>query len=231
MNRAESVAPAKAAAEAVKAYLRIHRGRIAEDPELLALLLPERFGDRPNVSDYQHFVIEKLAAENAALKTECEGLRRITGRAGLMREGVRRLVLALLDARSLEDTIAVATGAAEALIADLVSLGMEDDSPLALDAPTAYRLPRGVVDQLIEHDAAGALLKGNAHAMLFPGIPPLQSVVIFRLRIGPLSPPALYAVGARDADRFDDEAETREIAYFVRALERTIRLWLDPPKS
>ena len=43
MDRAEYIDPAQAAAEAVKAYVRLNRARLAGDGELLAMLLPERF--------------------------------------------------------------------------------------------------------------------------------------------------------------------------------------------
>ena len=100
MHRAENLAPDEAAAEAVKTYLRLYRGRVVEDTEMLAALLPERFSGSLNVSDYQRFVIERLMTENAQLKAERDGLRRTTDRAALMREGVKKLVLDLMDAGS-----------------------------------------------------------------------------------------------------------------------------------
>ena len=44
-ERAELQDPAQAAQQAVKAYIRMHREKLAEDGELLSLLLPQRFGD------------------------------------------------------------------------------------------------------------------------------------------------------------------------------------------
>src|SRR5262245_193024 len=124
-NRAEHLAPEEAAAEAVKAYLRMHRDRIANDTELLSLLLPPRYDRASGVSDFQRFVIEKLAAENAQLKSERDGLRRVSDRASLTREGVRHLILELIDARNFEDAIAVASRAAGALDVDRTALAVE----------------------------------------------------------------------------------------------------------
>ena len=62
-----------AAAEAVKTYIRMNRARLAEDGELLALLLPERF-ETGEVRDLQRFVIDRLSAENAALRAERDAL-------------------------------------------------------------------------------------------------------------------------------------------------------------
>ena len=63
------------AEEAVRAYIRLNRKRLAADGELLAMLLPERFVDG-EVHDLQRHVIERLRAENAALKSKLEAVER-----------------------------------------------------------------------------------------------------------------------------------------------------------
>lgn len=67
---AENLAPE--ADEAVRAYIRMNRARLAADGTFLASLLPERFG--ADVHDMQRFVIEKLKGENAALKAKLEAV-------------------------------------------------------------------------------------------------------------------------------------------------------------
>ena len=230
MDRAESLAPEEAAAEAVKAFLRMHRARLADDTELLALLLPARFGG-DNVADYQRYALDRLREENRALKAERDGLRRVSDRASLRRESVRKLVLELIGARNLAGTLSIATGAAAKLGADAVALGIEAGAPRQFPPDEFLPLPPGLIDSLIERDAVGALLRGASHAALFPERPDLLATAIFRLRIGPRTPPALYAVAAADPARFDDESETREIAYFARALERTIGAWLERSRT
>lgn len=227
MDRAEKRTPAEAAAEAVKAFLRIHRARLADDPELLALILPARFDGETNVADYQRFALDRLLAENAALKAERDGLRHVSDGAALRRESVRKLVLDLISARSLGETMAIAAGTASKLGAEAVTLGFEATAPRQLYVGDFVSLSPGLVDALIERDAVGALVRGASHPELFPDQDDLLSTAIFRLRVGARVPPALFAVGSIDADRFDDEGETREIAYFARALERSIGAWLD----
>ena len=63
------------AEEAVRSYIRQNRKRLAADGELLAMLLPERFADG-EVHDLQRHVIERLRAENAALKSKLEAVER-----------------------------------------------------------------------------------------------------------------------------------------------------------
>lgn len=71
-ERAEDTAPE--ADEAVRAYIRMNRARLAADGSFLAMLLPERFGGE--IHDMQRFVVEKLRAENAALKSKLEAVER-----------------------------------------------------------------------------------------------------------------------------------------------------------
>lgn len=71
-ERAVELAPE--ADEAVRAYIRMNRARLAADGSFLAMLLPERFGGE--VHDMQRFVVEKLRAENAALKSKLEAVER-----------------------------------------------------------------------------------------------------------------------------------------------------------
>jgi hypothetical protein len=72
-DSAERIAPE--AEEAVRAYLRINRARLAQDGSFLALLLPDRFGES-DVRDLQRHIIDKLRAENAALKAKLEAVER-----------------------------------------------------------------------------------------------------------------------------------------------------------
>lgn len=63
------------AEEAVRAYIRINRARLAADPTFLALLMPGRFGDG-EVRDLQRFVIERLRMENASLRAKLDAVER-----------------------------------------------------------------------------------------------------------------------------------------------------------
>jgi hypothetical protein len=70
---AENVAPD--ADEAVRAYIRMNRARLAADGAFLVALLPERF-EGEGVHDIQRHIIDKLRAENAALKAKLEAVER-----------------------------------------------------------------------------------------------------------------------------------------------------------
>ena len=90
-EQAKSLPTAEAAAEAVKAYMRLKRTRVAGDGELLALLMRERddIGDRRG---FQRFVIDKLTSENTRLKAERGTPASRDTSSVRMGEGVRKFV-------------------------------------------------------------------------------------------------------------------------------------------
>jgi len=223
--------PALAAAEAVKAYVRMNRTRLARDGELLALLLPERF-DAHEVRDLQRFVIERLSSENAALKAERDGLKSTRDRTALRHDGIKRLLLELLDARTFEEAIAVATGAAAALGADRAALCVESADGTAPTGTKGVRLIQpGTANALLGSDGTGAILSGGGELLLGAQGGDCRSLALFRLRIGREAPAALFVLGSYAEGRFDGEDNAADLSFFARALERTIRAWLDLPKS
>jgi uncharacterized protein YigA (DUF484 family) len=71
-DSAEHLAPE--ADEAVRAYIRMNRERLAADGSFLAMLMPERYGGE--VHDLQRFIIERLRAENTALRSKLDAVER-----------------------------------------------------------------------------------------------------------------------------------------------------------
>ncbi len=228
---AKKRAPAEAAAEAVKAYIRMNRARLAADGELLALLLPERF-DTPDIRDLQHFVIEKLASENARLRLERDGLRESQKSSARLGDGVRNAVLDLIDARSFSEAISVAISAGPAFGADRAAFCVESDDEAARTGTDGVRLiPRGTTAAVLGREGMGAIFSGGGELLLGPGGAKCRSLAAFRLKIGRETPAALYVLGAGEAGRFEGEETAADLRYFARALERAIRAWLDLPKS
>jgi uncharacterized protein YigA (DUF484 family) len=224
-DRAESRDPALAAAQAVKAYIRMHREKLAEDGELLGLLLPQRFGDA-RVRDMQRHVIERLSSENAVLRAERDGIK--SDRSVRLGDGVRKLVLDLIDARSFEEAIAVATAAAPAFGADRVALCVEGENAAPRGCEGVRLIAHGTTLAVLGRDSSGAVLSGGGEALLGAG--DCHSIAVFRLRIGRETPAALYVLGARSEGRFEGEETAADLSFFARALERAIRAWLDLPK-
>jgi hypothetical protein len=72
-DSAESLAPE--ADEAIRAYIRKNRARLAQDNSFIVALLPERFADG-EVEDIQRHIIDRLRAENTVLKAKLEAVER-----------------------------------------------------------------------------------------------------------------------------------------------------------
>src|ERR1051325_4068968 len=125
-SRAVSRDPSQAAAEAVKAYLRMNRAKLAADNELLALLLPDGFEQRDG-GDLQRFLIEKLRGENLALRAELDALKNRREHAAKLGDGVKKLVLDLLDARTFDEAISIATASAPVFGGTRAALCVEGD--------------------------------------------------------------------------------------------------------
>jgi hypothetical protein len=227
-ERAEARSPTEAAAEAVKTYIRLHKETLSADGELLALLLPERFRER-DIGDLQRHVIEKLRDENAALRAERDGLRGARDQVTRIGAAVRELVLDLLDARSFDETIAIAISAATRLGAERAALCVEGEGAAPKHCEGVRMIAPGTSAALLGENATGAVLAGGGAVLLGTAGRGCRSVAVFRLRAGPEAPALLYVVGARQAGRFES-GEEGDLAFFACALERSVHAWLDLPR-
>jgi uncharacterized protein len=207
---------------AVKAYVRMNRARLTADGELLALLLPGRF--KPgNIADLQSYTIEKLKSENAALRSENEALKTSADSGARLSEGVRRVILDLLGARSLGEVVALANAAAGVFGAGRAILCLEGEGSSASEA--VRLIAPGTVTAVVGPGGMGAILSGGGE-LLF-GCSGFRSLAAFRLRLGRHAD-ALYVLGSPQDGCF--EGCEAELGWFARALERAIRAWLDLPK-
>ncbi len=230
-ERASAREPALAAAEAVKAYIRMNRARLAEDGELLALLLPSAL-NWGEVRDLQRFTIERLKDANADLRRERDALRATRDDAARLSDGVKKAVLELLDARRFEEAIEAATDAAAAFGADRAALCVEAVPGAAPVGSDGVRLiAPGTAAAILGGDGLGAILGGGGEILFGRARRRLSE----RSRV----PPAHRARYARRALRLG-RARSRALRRrprpptispsCARALERAIRAWLDLPK-
>lgn len=227
-ERASSRAPAEAAVEAVKAYIRMNRASLARDGEILALLLPERFASS-QVRDLQRHVIDRLTKDNAKLRGESQSLRGARDRDLRLAEAVRQAVLELVDARTFEDVIAVARGSAKRFGANRAAICVEGEESARPRGATGVRLlGAGTIDTLLGANTMAGVLSTGASVLFGQGGGDCRSMAAFRLRIG--QPAALYVLGAREPRRFVAADVDADLHFFARALESAIRAWLDLPK-
>ena len=225
--------PEKVTAAAVVAYLRAHPKFLARHPELFADLTPPAHRNGRNVLDMQSFIIDRLQSQidegrdrEGELVSACRGNLSSQGR-------IHAAVLALMEARSLEELIeTVTTDLANLLDVDVASLCVEasEADQLRAEGPAQgvagiFMLEPGEVDARLgaERDC---LLRGNiiADGRLFGGGASLVAAeALVRLQFGKEGPSGLLALGSRDSERFHLGQGTELLSFLAAVLALCIR--------
>jgi uncharacterized protein YigA (DUF484 family) len=228
----QAIHPSWPTGEAVKAFLRRHPAFLADDPELLAAMLPSGSDNSGNVVDLQNFVIQRLQRESDRLKAANADLAAIHDGALVAHARVQEAVLALLGARSFDHFIALATGEVPGLLAlDILTFCLE--SPENPPPPPAFQgvrvLPEGSVDALLGSDHDLLIGPGmRADPIVFgPDAALLRSQALVRIRLGDSAPAGVLALGSRFADAFEGEVAAELLGFFGRVVEQCIRIWLE----
>jgi uncharacterized protein len=219
----------------VAAFLERHPDFFAEHPDLLDSLSAPAPENGDGVVNLQRFLVERLRQQLTDARRAHDNLIAI-GRANLtIQARVHRAVLALLSARSFEHLIeTVTTDLAVILDLDAVSLGVEQGKeglpPVRLDG--LVQLEPGTVDELIGRGRTVTLAdRTNGQGALFGAAASLvSSQALIRLQVSRKTPPALLALGSRRVKQFHEGQRTELLTFLARALERSIRAWLNLPE-
>ena len=229
------VAPEALDARRVLAFLKAHPEFLAEHAAVIASLLrPEReSGSR--VVDLQRFAVERLKLRERELETERDQMVALARLNLKSQTRVHRAVLALINAQSFEQLIqAVTIDMPVFLGLDVAALCIEaaETPPPKCETPGVRVLEQGAVDRLLG-SARDLLLLPNVRgdADLFgSGSPLVRSMALLRLKFGPLAPSGLLALGSRKETRFNPGQGTELLSVLARAIELSIRSWLDLPR-
>lgn len=219
----------------VAAYLRRNPDFLARHTDLLDVLEPPRRVNGEGVVDLQQFMLDRLRNEMARLRESRDDLI-YTGRANMVAQArVHEATLAMLACTSFEHLIeTVATDLSVILDLDTVTIGVEQAS----DGPTPCRF-RGV--QQLEPGTVDAVLgagRGYAFVSKIAGDPAIfgagaglvHSAALLRLEISSATPPAVLALGSREAEHFEPGQGSELLQFLARALELSIRQWLELPE-
>ncbi|MEM7223573.1 MAG: DUF484 family protein [Pseudomonadota bacterium] len=224
----------RATADDVAAYLRRHPDFLTEHPDLLAILKPPARVNGHRVIDLHHYQVEHLRQEVDDVAQARDDLLR-AGRCNLTAQRrVHEGVLALLGARSFENLIEiVTTDLAVLLHLDAVTLGVESTGPglPPVRLGGVYQLDPDSVDCLIGRGRDVAL-RGDVECdpQVFGAAASLiASEALIRLSISSSTPPALLALGSRNAEQFHPGQGTELLSFLARTLEQCIRAWLELP--
>jgi hypothetical protein len=218
----------------VLAYLRAHSGFLAQHAELLAplLSLERESGDR--IVDLQRFMAERLKRRTRELEGECQQMVALARLNLKSQARVHRAVLALMGASSFEHLIQVTTIDLPVFLGlDVSALCIETAAtpPPRCQTPGVRLIDPGAVDRLLG-PARDMLLRQNARgerAIFGAGATLVHSDALLRLTISPATPVGLLALGSRKEGRFHAGQGTELLGFLARAVEFSIRAWLDLP--
>jgi uncharacterized protein YigA (DUF484 family) len=222
------------AEDEVAEYLRRHPDFLSERPDLVRLLTPPARRSGDGVVDLQQFMIERLRAEVTRLKKNQRVLIGANRAHRTRQSRINEAVLDLLTARSFEEVIqTLTTELTMRLDLDAVALCVETDEP---NVPGVTRggvriLRPGTVDAVMgaSHDVVlGAAAVGDRR-IFRQAATLVRSDALLRLRVSPLAPAGLLALGARDATRFQEGDSTELLDFLARVVEATLRTWLNLP--
>lgn len=233
-DQASLETPSMLGAGEISAYLRRHPNFLIDHPELLEILIPPSAQSGETVVDMQRFMVERLQREVARLNG-AHGELVAASRSNMTTQAqVHAAVLALIEATSFEHMIHTVTADfAEMLDVDVVTLCVEANGgpPPRITTSNVYVLPQGTLDKLI---GAGReiLLRGGCTpmpAIYGPAAELVRSEALVRLRFNSHTPVGLLALGSRQGEKFHPGQGTELLQFLARALERSIRAWLDLP--
>ena len=208
-------------------YLRCNPDFLAANPDLLDHLTPPSRDSGGGVVDMQRYMIERLRGRHDDLLQ--------SGRRNLSCQSqINDAVIALLGAATLEHLIEiVATDFLRALHLDLAVLCVEDaDKPHHRpDASGVTCLAPGVIDELLGPGHDMVIASGAGDERVFgAGAGLACSAALIRLGLGGDAPPALLALGSRQAERFPTGRGGEALVFLGRVLERCLNGWLDLPR-
>ncbi len=224
-------------AEEIAAYLSAHPDALADlisgNPELLERIAPQaRRAD--GVIDLQAYMVQRLRREVEKLKEQRRAIVSATRANQSSQSRVHTAILFLLDAGEFEQLIhTITTDLAVLLDVDVVCLLVESnghDLPHVHSSGVRVIGPGAIGRWLGPSDV---LLEGNIRGdedLFGPGAGLVRSQALVKLNVSSETPPALLALGSREADMFQAGMRTELMAFLARVLERCIRSWLELPK-
>ena len=218
----------------VLSFLRAHPDFLGKYADVLAPLINQERSSGDRVVDLQRFMVDRLKMRTRELEAERDqmvGLARLNLKS---QTRVHRAVLALMNAGSFEHLIQAATIDLPVFLGlDMASLCIETTGAAPPHSETAgvRVLDPGAVDRLIG-SARDMLLRptveGDA-ALFGSGATLVRSDALLRLKIGASAPPGLLALASRKEGRFHAGQGTELLSFLARAIELSIRAWLDLP--
>jgi len=215
----------------VVAYLRDNPDFLSRHGELCDVLAPPSVQHGQGVVDFQSFMVERLRSEVGRLREQQQSFLDSTRAHLNMEARIHAAVLALTDARSLEQAVQIIThDFAVYLDLDIVCLiveALDDDVPRANRSGVRV-VEAGTLDQWLGRRDLIVRNEITGDSALFAaGAGLVRSEALIRLRISPAAPNGLLAFGSRRMSLFEHLHGNEPVVFLGKMVERAIRSWLD----
>jgi len=235
-----AASPKKLSADEVRAFNHAHPELVAEDMELLGIIIPDAYAEGGTTFDMQRFAIDRLKSQHDEIIRQRDRAMNALRVNAAVNARMQSAVLAILEARNFEDMVRViANRLVNHIEVDRVMLCVEETHEGMIDNLTdAEKLgvrivPECAVDAMLG-EGGNALLETDTRgpAMLFgPSGRDVRSYALVRLAFSPIAPPALLALGSHSPDTFDTSQGTDILEFLARVIERQVRAWLGLPEA
>ncbi|HEX2582359.1 MAG TPA: DUF484 family protein [Dongiaceae bacterium] len=215
-------------------YLRDHPHFLADHADVLDRQSVPVRDHGEGVVDLQKFIVEKLRADNAALRSRQEEII-ANGRDNLAtQERVHGAVMELLEAESFTQFVEIIVqDLALYLDVDAVRLCIEQfDLAFQAPRPEGLRLlKRGTIGNYLAKGQRVLLREDASHdPEIFGEVADLiRSDALVRLAISPAAPPAMLVFGTRHPGYFHAGQGTELLSFLARVISFGIRSWLNLP--
>ena len=214
----------------VRDYLLEHPDFLADNSDLLTVLLPPYKQQGDKVQDFQQYMLLKLQDHYTAIKDEHDDLMQ------LMQEHLQRqnrfnaAMLAVLDADSLETMLSLfATDLALELDQEAVAVMIESGDLLQEGACSGLQVvAKGFVNEWLgESDMDLAEQEEATPALFGDKAESVRSIALLRLTIHSDFTPGLLALGHRDPLYYSTGLAAEQVECLGAVIERSFRKWLD----
>ncbi|MEQ8335002.1 DUF484 family protein [Nisaea sp.] len=215
-------------------YLSAHPNFLVEHPELIDVLTPPSRTSGGAVVDMQHFMLERLRAENQRLKDSHAGLIATVRGNQSTQNRIHAAILRIVAANSFDNLIQSVTIDLPVMLGiDVVTICIEaGDVPIPKAYASGVRsIPAGTIDRKIGV-GRDVMLAANVEGdeEIFGSAAGLvSSMALARIQVSPHSPMGLMAFGTRDGEAYHHGQATELLSFLARTTELTIRQWLNLP--
>lgn len=222
----------------VIAFLEANPDFLQRHPALVRRLAPpsrfETQDEGAEVVDMQGFMVSRLQADLAKVRDSQDELIQ-SARSNLSTQNqVHEAVLAVLDARDLEEFIHIVTRELPLVLdIDALTICAEAGSRFEPKNGGLFVLSKGGVNDVLGEGRKVLLReRSEGNEKLFgPAAALVRSDALVRLTLSGTAPAALIALGSREEGRFHPGQGTELLSFLAGVLERCLTRWLDLPPA